>query len=148
MCCFQIIQESGTGKSGIFQKVWRINFSTHSFWNICDGKNFSVTDISWIIWKKKHIYFSYFHIFGIFIFITFDKPECGKRIFFWQPQLIVRSLDFLTSFWIILQGLYFQPIVCQCVHPNFTRFKHRSSSWGSSLSILTRRGLRKTFNYE
>ena len=35
-----------TRKSGIFQKLWRINFSTHTFWNICDGKNFSVTDIS------------------------------------------------------------------------------------------------------
>ena len=35
-----------TGKSGIFQNLWRINFSTHTFWNICDGKNFSFTDIS------------------------------------------------------------------------------------------------------
>ena len=43
---FQIIQEKMTGKSGIFQNLWRINFSTHTFWNICDGKNFSVTDIS------------------------------------------------------------------------------------------------------
>ena len=31
---------------GFFKKLWRINFSTHSFWNICDGKNFSFTDIS------------------------------------------------------------------------------------------------------
>ena len=47
MCfCFQIIQESGIGKSGIFQNLWKINFSTHTFWNICEGKIFSIIDIS------------------------------------------------------------------------------------------------------
>ena len=77
-----------TGKSGILQKVWSFNFSTHTFWNICDGKNegkiFPVIfliryfkkcewinwslilfvksnffqSLSWIIWKQINYIFS------------------------------------------------------------------------------------------
>ena len=57
-----------TGKSGIFQKLWRINFSTHSFWNICDGiifhhryfKNYEWKNWSFILFEESHSFQSYF----------------------------------------------------------------------------------------
>ena len=89
-----------TGKSGIFQKLWRINLFTHSFWNICDGKNFSLTDISktmsgknwffilfeeshsfqslsWIIWKQMH--FISYQKYSNFINGHFYKNKFGRQ---------------------------------------------------------------------
>ena len=46
-----------TGKSGILQKVWRINFSTHSFWNICDGNDLSLHCTDFFLERRNRSYY-------------------------------------------------------------------------------------------
>ena len=100
-----------TGKCGNFQKLWRINFSTHRFWNICDGncfhhryfKNYEWKNWFFIVFEKSYSFLSHFlelsenkntFIFHIFLYLEFLYYH------FWQTRMWKKNIFFWRCVWI------------------------------------------------